>query len=82
MCEIIGGLWLTPGGFHLAVVKYKFPRRIASRALCWRVQGLEESYERGSLCRAQVVPIGRHVTAALNHLPNELVLREADRNAV
>src|SRR5580692_10572388 len=82
MCEIIGGLWLSPGRFHLAIVKYEFPCRIASRALSCRVQGLKESYERRRLCRAQVVPISRHVAAALNYLPNELVLRQPHGNAV
>jgi hypothetical protein len=82
MCEIIGGLWLSPGRLQLAVAKYQFPCRITSRTLCCWVQGLEESYERRSLCRTQVVPIGRHVAAALNHLPNELVLRQPHGNAV
>src|SRR3984885_6778281 len=82
MCEIIGGLWFGPGRLQLAVVKHQFPCGITSRTLrCW-VQGLEESYERRSLCRTQAVPIGRHVAAALNHLPNELVLRQPNGNAV
>src|SRR5580700_8114892 len=82
MCEIIGSLWLSPGRLRLAVAKYQLPCRIASRTLCCWVQGLEESYERRSLCRTQVVSIGRHVAAALNHLPNELVLCEAHGDAV
>src|SRR5580698_3525357 len=82
MCEIIGSLWLSPGRLRLAVAKYQLPCRIASWTLCCWVQGLEESYERRSLCRAQVVPIGRHVAAALNHLANELVLRQPHGNAV
>src|SRR5580698_8300499 len=82
MCEIIGDLWMSPGRFHLSVVKYQFPCRITSRTLACRMQGLEESYERSGLCRTQVVPIGRHVAAALNHLPNELVLCQPYGNAV
>src|SRR3984885_2567682 len=82
MCEIIGGLWLSPGRLQLAVAKYQFPRRITSRALCWWVQGLEKRYERRSLCGTQVVPIGRHVTAALNYLANELILRQTHGNAI
>jgi hypothetical protein len=46
------------------------------------MQGLKESYERGSLCRTQVVAISRHVSAALNYLPNELVLRQPHGNAI
>src|ERR1700691_2276099 len=82
MCEIIGGLWLSPGRLELAVAKYQFPCCITSRTLCCWVQGLKESYERRSLCRTQVVPIGRHVAAPLNHLPNELVLRQPHGNGV
>src|SRR5580693_8847179 len=82
MCEVIGGLWLSPGGFQLAVAQYHLPCRIMSGTLCCWVQGLEESYERRSLCRTQVVAIGGHVAAALNHLPNELVLRQPHSNAV
>src|ERR1700691_398878 len=82
MCEIIGSLWLSPGLLRLVVGKYQFPCRIASRTLCcWR-QGRKESYERGSLCRTQVVAISRHVAAALNYLPNELVLRQPHGNAI
>src|SRR5580700_1193148 len=68
-------------GFGLGL-GHQFPCGIASRTLCCRVQGLEESYERCSLRRAQVVPVGWHIAAALNHLPNELVLRQPHRNAV
>src|SRR5580704_13815803 len=82
MCEIIGGLWLSPGRFDLAIAKYQVKRRITSRPLTRRVQGFKESYERRSLCRTQVVPIGWHVAAALNHLPNELVLGQPHGNAV
>src|ERR1700683_55900 len=82
MCEIIGGLWLSPDRLQLAVAEYRLPCRIMSRTLCCWVQGLEESYERRSLCRTQVVSIGRHVAAALNYLANELVLRQTLGNAV
>src|ERR1700691_4573243 len=82
MCEIIGGLWLSPGGLHLAVAKNQIPCRIAGRSLVGWVQGLEERYERRSFCRTQVISIGRHVAAALNYLTNELILREPHGNAV
>src|SRR5580658_363077 len=82
MCEIIGGLWLTPGRLQLPVAKYQFPCRIASWPLCCWMQGLEERHERRGLCRTQVIPIGRHVATALNHLPNELVLGQPYGNAV
>src|ERR1700719_1268024 len=82
MCSFIGGLWLSPVGLQLAVAKEHVPCRIASWNLCCWVQVLKESYARDSLCRTQVVPIGRHVAAALNHLPNELVLGQPHGNAV
>src|SRR5271156_5939255 len=82
MCEIIGGLWLSSGRSQLAVAKHQFPCRITSRTLCCWVQGVEESYECRGLRRTQVVPIGRHVAAALNHLPNELVLGQPHRNTI
>src|SRR5580698_7164087 len=82
MCENIGGLRSSPGRLQLAVATYQFPGRIACGALRRGVQGLEESYERCSLSRTQVVPIGGHVAAALDHLPNELVLREPHGNAI
>src|SRR5580700_7930469 len=82
MCEIIGGLRLSPGRLQLTVAKYQVPCRITSRTLCCWVQGREKSYECRSLCRTQVVPIGRHIPAALNHLPNELVLCQPYGNAV
>src|ERR1700678_682779 len=82
MCDIIGGLWLSPRGLRLAVAQYQLPCRITSRTLCCWVQGPEKGYERRGLCRTQVVSIGRHVATALNHLPNELVLRQPHGNAV
>src|SRR5580704_4529693 len=82
MCEIIGGLRLSPGRLQLTVAKYQVPCRITSRTLCCWVQGREKSYECRGLCRTQVVPIGRHIPAALNHLPNELVLWQPHGNAV
>jgi hypothetical protein len=82
MCEIIGGLWLSPGRFDLAIAEYQVKCRITSRPLARRVQGFKESYERRSLCWTEVVSISRHVAAALNDLPNELVLGEAHGNTI
>src|ERR1700723_3723016 len=82
MCDIIGGLWLSPGCLRSTVTKYQLPCGITRRTLCCWVQSLEESHQRRSLCRTQVVPIGRHVAAALDDLPNELVLSQPHGNAV
>src|SRR5271155_1352342 len=82
MRDIIGGLWLGPRCFQLPGAEHQIPCRIARRVLCRRVQGLKERYERGGLCRTQVVPVGRHVSAALDHLPDELVPGKPHGNAI
>src|ERR1700740_209127 len=46
------------------------------------MKGLEKCYERGRLCRTQIFPVRRHIATALNHLADELVLREPHGNAV
>ena len=46
------------------------------------MQGFKKCYERSSLRGTQVVPISGHVAAALNHLPDELVLRQSHGNAI
>src|SRR6476659_2411467 len=38
--------------------------------------------QRRRFCRTQVFSVSRHVAAALNHLSNELVLREAHGDAI
>ena len=57
-------------------------RGISGRALSGGMQGLKERYQRRSLRRTQVIPISRHVAAAFDDLPNELILRESHCNAV
>src|SRR5215469_9414266 len=46
------------------------------------MQGLQKCDQRSSSRRAQIASICRHIAAALNHLPDELVLREADCNTI
>ena len=46
------------------------------------MQRFEKCHEGRGLCRTQVVSIGGHVAAALNHLPDELVLRQSNRDTV
>ena len=50
--------------------------------LARRMQGLEKGYERGGFRWTQILSVRRHIAAALNHLPDELVLREPHGNAV
>src|SRR6266480_2519494 len=47
--------------------------RVARRGRMLRPQRLHESDEGGHLLRREVLAIGRHVAAALNHLPDQLV---------
>src|SRR5438105_1516168 len=68
--------------FLWSVPEHYLARSIARRSLSRRVQRLEKCDECGRLRWTQVFSIRRHVAASLNHLPDELVLREPHRNAV
>src|SRR5580700_7746273 len=46
------------------------------------MQRFEKSYERGGLRRAQILGIRGHISASLDHLADELVLREPDRDTI
>src|ERR1700758_1547745 len=46
------------------------------------MQGLEKCDQRGGLRGAQILAVRRHVATALNHLADELVLRQPHRNTV
>src|SRR5712692_1089167 len=46
------------------------------------MQSLEKCHKRGCLRRAQVLPIRRHVAASLDHLADELILREPHGNTI
>src|SRR5690242_19633237 len=46
------------------------------------MQRLEEGDERGDLRRAEALAVRRHVPAALHHLPDQLILCEADGDVV
>src|SRR5439155_10068140 len=71
-----------PRQFLWSLLDHYLARSIARRSLSRRVQRLEKCDECGRLRWTQVFPIRRHVAASLNHLPDELVLREPHRNAV
>src|SRR5580704_12428944 len=47
-----------------------------------RMQRLKERHQRGGLRRTQVLSISRHVAAALNHLPDQLILGELDGHSI
>src|SRR5438270_2120866 len=46
------------------------------------MQDFEKCDERGGLRRAQILAVRRHVATALDHLADELVLRQPHRNIV
>jgi hypothetical protein len=46
------------------------------------MQGLKESHKRSSLCWTQVVSVGRHIPATLDHLPDELVTRKSHGDTI
>src|ERR1700756_1014368 len=46
------------------------------------MQRFKECHQCGCLRRAQVLSVGRHVSPALDHLANELVLGQPDGNTV
>src|SRR6266550_9496436 len=56
--------------------------RVARRGRMLRPQRLHESDEGGHLLRREVLAVGRHVAAALNHLPDQLVRGQARGHAV
>src|SRR5713101_7097677 len=75
-------LWLCARAFFLGVTEHHIARRIARGSLPGRMQGLEKCDERSGLCRTQVLPIRRHVATSLDHLADELVLREPHRHTI
>ena len=66
----------------LTVAEDEITRGVSRGSLARRMQGGEKSNKRGCFGRAQILSIGRHVATALDYLPYQLVLREADGNAV
>src|SRR5262250_1677291 len=72
--------WLERSLFGL--LQREVARSIACGSLPFRMQSLKKCHKRGRLCRTQILSVGRHIAPALNHLANELVLREPHRNAV
>src|SRR4051812_8256985 len=67
---------------RFAMANHRFPRAISCRALCGRMQGFKERHERRGLCWTQIVSVGRHIAAALDHLPDELVSRKSHGNTI
>src|SRR5258706_13607562 len=57
-------------------------RRIARRHLSGRVHRLQKRHERARFRRIQIPTVRGHVAAALNHLTNQLIRRQADGDGV
>src|SRR5258707_882735 len=75
-------LWLRARVFFLALAKHDIARRIARGSLPSRMQGLKKGDERRGFRRTQVLPIRGHVAASLDHLADELVLRQPHSDAI
>src|SRR5713101_2583532 len=75
-------LWLCARAFFLGVTEHHIARCIARGSLPSRMQGFEKCDERRGLCRIQVLSVCRHVAASLDHLADELVLREPHGDAI
>src|SRR5262245_26758666 len=75
---------LTPyaGGLWRLLVRPLRHRGIAGHRGMRRMQGLHERHQRGDLRRAEILAIGRHIAAALDHLPDKLVAGQARRHVV
>src|SRR5277367_639396 len=52
---------------------FRCTRSVPGRSLASRMEGLEKGHQCGGLRRVQVFPIRRHITAALEYLPHELI---------
>src|SRR5207302_8829405 len=57
-------------------------RSVACGSLPLRVKRLEERDESGRFRRAEVLPVRRHLAAALDDLPDQLILRQPDGDSV
>src|SRR5208282_683923 len=75
-------LLLCAGRFLTAFAKCQVTGRVARGSLPGGMQRFQKCNERRSLRWTQVFPIRRHVAAALNHLPDELVLCQSNGDSV
>src|SRR6266852_8684551 len=77
-----GCLRLRAWAFFLAVAEHDFACRFPCGSLAQGMQGLEKGDQCGGFRWTQVFSVGGHVAASLDHLADELVLREPHGNAV
>src|SRR6266478_2395068 len=75
-------LRLCVRAFGLFITEDNVASGFARRSLSSRVERCEKSDQGRGLRRTQILPICRHVSAALDHLADELVLRQSHGNAV
>src|SRR6266851_3379334 len=57
-------------------------RSVTRRGLASRVERLQKGHQRSRLRRTRVLSVGRHIATTLNHLPDELILREPHRHLI
>src|ERR1700752_4389134 len=70
------GLSLRGSVFFLAFPECHVARRITRGSLSCGMESLEKGDQRRGLWRTQVFSVRRHVAASLDHLADELVLRQ------
>src|ERR1700677_3900426 len=73
---------VTYGGGLWARSDVSFTGGITRRSLFGRVERLEKRHQRSRLRGTQVVSVGWHVATALDHLADELILRELDSDSI
>src|SRR5690348_14342986 len=75
-------LWLCAWMFGLFVTEDD----VTGGVTCWSLSSGMQSFEKGDQCSGfrwtQILSIGGHVSASLDHLSNQLILREPYGNTV
>ena len=72
----VGDIGSAPGGCGRRRRRESRARRIPRRPFARRMQRLQECHQRGGLRRTEIVAVRRHVAPTLQHLPNQLILRQ------
>src|SRR6266446_2162355 len=75
-------LRLCVRAFGLFVTEDNVASGFARGILSWGVERCEKCDQGRGLRRAQILAVRRHVAASLDHLSNQLILREPHGNAV
>ena len=55
---------------------------IVGGKLTLRMQSFEEADQRGDFRRRKILPVSRHISAALQHLPHQLIVGQPGRDSI